>query len=278
MDFEIVPTEHLYNAARRMLRACTQYAYWGLDGTLKLKELDPTEASAYTILTPIASFGLAFDGSRLDATAIRGSDFDADGRLTFVAGDRHAALAGLDGAGTAILPRSQAERLGVGVGDSIAVTTADGLLELGVTGIVEHTFPGQAGESVLVGWPDALDRFGVAGADAFAVRFAAGREAEASAGIETIARELALTPAPISHVQGAVGDALDHLFNLLDLLALAAVAVAALGIVNTLSMDTLERVRELGMLRAVGMSRRQVWRSVLVEAGILRRRLEPDGA
>ncbi|MFN2228264.1 MAG: hypothetical protein ACK2VA_00710, partial [Anaerolineae bacterium] len=49
MDFEIVPTEHLYNAARRMLRACTQYAYWGLDGTLKLKELDPTEASAYTL-------------------------------------------------------------------------------------------------------------------------------------------------------------------------------------------------------------------------------------
>ena len=58
-------------------------------------------------------------------------------------------------------------------------------------------------------------------------------------------------------------------FGLLDLLALAAVVIAALGIVNTLSMDTLERVREIGMLRAAGMSRRQVWRSVLVEAGIL---------
>jgi putative ABC transport system permease protein len=34
-------------------------------------------------------------------------------------------------------------------------------------------------------------------------------------------------------------------------------------------MDTWERVRELGMLRAAGMSRNQVWRSVLVEAGIL---------
>ena len=66
-----------------------------------------------------------------------------------------------------------------------------------------------------------------------------------------------------------MGDALDRVFGLLDLLALAAVVIAALGIVNTLSMDTWERVRELGMLRAVGMSRRQVWRSVLVEAGIL---------
>ncbi len=82
-------------------------------------------------------------------------------------------------------------------------------------------------------------------------------------------RQLALTPAPISHVEGVLGDALDRVFGLLDLLALAAVVVAALGIVNTLSMGTLERVRELGMLRAVGMTRRQVWRSVLVEAGIL---------
>ena len=70
-------------------------------------------------------------------------------------------------------------------------------------------------------------------------------------------------------MEGALGDALDRVFGLLDLLALAAVVIAALGIVNTLSMDTWERVRELGVLRAAGMSRRQVWRSVLVEGGIL---------
>ena len=44
--------------------------------------------------------------------------------------------------------------------------------------------------------------------------------------------------------------------------------VAALGIVNTLTMNVLERVREIGVLRAAGMTRRQVWRSVVVEAGI----------
>jgi len=31
----------------------------------------------------------------------------------------------------------------------------------------------------------------------------------------------------------------------------------------------LERVREIGVLRALGMTRRQVWRMVIVEAGIL---------
>jgi putative ABC transport system permease protein len=70
-------------------------------------------------------------------------------------------------------------------------------------------------------------------------------------------------------VEGALGDALDRVFGLLDLLAVAALVIAALGIVNTVSMDTWERARELGVLRAAGMSRRQVWRSVLVEGGIL---------
>ena len=45
--------------------------------------------------------------------------------------------------------------------------------------------------------------------------------------------------------------------------------VAALGIVNTLTVSVLERVRELGVLRAAGMTRGQVRRTVAVEAGIL---------
>ena len=48
-----------------------------------------------------------------------------------------------------------------------------------------------------------------------------------------------------------------------------AVLIAALGIVNTLTMNVIERVREIGILRAAGMTRRQVWRSVVVEAGVL---------
>jgi putative ABC transport system permease protein len=39
--------------------------------------------------------------------------------------------------------------------------------------------------------------------------------------------------------------------------------------VNTLTMNVIERVREIGVLRAAGMTRGQVWRSVVVEAGIV---------
>ena len=44
--------------------------------------------------------------------------------------------------------------------------------------------------------------------------------------------------------------------------------VALLGIVNTLALSVHERTRELGMLRAVGMSRRQVRRMIRAESVI----------
>ena len=64
-------------------------------------------------------------------------------------------------------------------------------------------------------------------------------------------------------------DALGRVFGLFDALALVAVLVAALGIVNTLAMSVVERVREIGVLRAIGMTRRQASRMVVVEATIL---------
>jgi putative ABC transport system permease protein len=221
------------------------------------------------LATPLASFDLAYAGTRLEAVAIRGADFLADGRLDFTSGDRTAALGALDAGGAVVLPAARAERLGVGVGGTMAVATSHGLVDLRVVGLVARSFPGRTGDAVLVGWGDAVGKFGVTGADAIAVRYAPGRQADAQPQVDALARRMALTASPVSAVAGAVGDALDRLFGLLDLLALAAVVIAALGIVNTLSMNTLERVREIGMLRAAGMSRSQVWRSVLVEAGIL---------
>ncbi|HEX5239790.1 MAG TPA: FtsX-like permease family protein, partial [Candidatus Limnocylindrales bacterium] len=83
------------------------------------------------------------------------------------------------------------------------------------------------------------------------------------------ATQLALQATPVDQIQGAVADALQRVFGLFDALALVAVLVAALGIVNTLMMGVLERVRELGLLRAIGMSRRQAFRIVVVEAVVL---------
>lgn len=221
-------------------------------------------------VSPLASFGVAYRGLRLDAAAVNGSDLAADGRLTFVAGDRAAALAAIDAGGSVILPKAQADRLGLGLGSTMTLAGPGGPgASLRVVGIVEHGLPGKGGEAIIVGWSDATSRFGVTGADALAVRFDPSAGSSVRTAVDEVARRLGLQPVPLAQVQGAVTDALDRVFGLFDALAIVAVVVAALGIVNTLWMDVAERVREIGILRAAGMTRRQVGRMVVVQAGII---------
>jgi putative ABC transport system permease protein len=223
-----------------------------------------------TRVTPIASFDLAFRGLRVDAAAIVGADFLADGRLTVIQGDRTTALNALDSGGYAILPAGLARSLGLGVGHSMRIPIdSEHQLDLVVAAIVERSMPGTSGEAILVGWKDATESLGVLGADAFAVRFAPGQEEAAAPLLAETAKTYALEANPIGAIQGAVAEALARVFSVFDALAVVAVIVAALGIVNTLTMGVVERIREIGVLRAIGMSKRQVMRMVVVEATIL---------
>jgi putative ABC transport system permease protein len=58
------------------------------------------------------------------------------------------------------------------------------------------------------------------------------------------------------------------LVNLIYALLLLAIVVSIFGIVNTLALSIHERTRELGMLRAVGMTRKQVRRVIRYESVI----------
>ena len=56
------------------------------------------------------------------------------------------------------------------------------------------------------------------------------------------------------------------MLNLLYVLLLFSVVIAVLGIVNTLALSVLERTREIGLLRAVGLRRRQLSGMITIEA------------
>jgi putative ABC transport system permease protein len=60
----------------------------------------------------------------------------------------------------------------------------------------------------------------------------------------------------------------DQLVNLVYALLLLAILISIFGIANTLALSIHERRRELGMLRAIGMSRRQVRTMIRYEAVI----------
>ena len=62
---------------------------------------------------------------------------------------------------------------------------------------------------------------------------------------------------------------IDQLVGLISALLAFAILIALFGIVNTLGLSIFERTRELGLLRAVGMSRKQVKRMIRWESVII---------
>ncbi len=67
----------------------------------------------------------------------------------------------------------------------------------------------------------------------------------------------------------AEAELVDQFLGVLVALLLLSEAIAVLGIVNTLALSVHERTHEIGMLRAVGMTRRQLRRSVRWESVII---------
>jgi putative ABC transport system permease protein len=66
-------------------------------------------------------------------------------------------------------------------------------------------------------------------------------------------------------IQGQVGQLLNMVYGLLAL----AIIVAILGVVNTLALSVIERTREIGLLRAIGLSRPQLRRMIRLESVVI---------
>jgi putative ABC transport system permease protein len=64
----------------------------------------------------------------------------------------------------------------------------------------------------------------------------------------------------------SVAGEVDMMLNIVYVLLALAIVIALMGIANTLSLSIHERTRELGLLRAVGQSRRQLRSMVRGEA------------
>ncbi len=163
--------------------------------------------------------------------------------------------------GAIAIAGTEAATLGVGVGDTVVVTYPEsGPTTLTVTAVFANTSTGLTGSPYLVSVKDfqanvtsTLDRV---------VLVAAAPDADLTATHAAITTTLAAYPnitlSDPAQLTQAAQDSTNQLLGLVTALLLLAVIVAILGIVNTLVLSVLERTRELGLMRAVGATRRQV--------------------
>ncbi|GAA4097527.1 ABC transporter permease [Nocardioides kongjuensis] len=166
----------------------------------------------------------------------------------------------------AVLFRSLARELGVKVGDQLDLGFQGGTtLHLEVAGIVES-----ADTTSEISIPlDQLVAAGVLRQDStLSVRIAPGAD---KAKVRD-AVDAAAASAPIVGVfdkQGfadQIRDQVNQLLYIIYGLLTLAIVIAVIGIINTLGLSVIERTREIGLLRAVGMSRAKVRRMITLES------------
>jgi putative ABC transport system permease protein len=178
-------------------------------------------------------------------------------------------LEDLDAGGIAVLD-TVARAKGWTVGDDVRVRFAEtGEQRLTVAAIFSDKQ--QVGSSYLLGLPAYDANF----TDRLDGRVLVKRAEGVSPGGARAALERVTADYPTARLQDrtehkqAQFAELDRDLGLLYVLLALAVLIALLGIANTLALSVFERTRELGLLRAIGMARRQVRAMVRWESAII---------
>jgi putative ABC transport system permease protein len=239
----------------------TQWGQGGLDVDVAraIDALPETEAVT----------GLRFAVASVDGTAAAMAAFDPAIVDQVLALDvRSGGIAQLDERSVAVQADVAADH-GWRTGDRIRV-------EFPETGVQELTIAATYGRNDLVGpYALSLDAFDANVADPVdqyvLIADAPGvDDARARSAIDSV-----LTDYPTAELltndeyKTLIAAEIDQLLAVVYALLLLAVVIALFGIANTLALSIHERTRELGLLRALGMSRRQIRTTVRLESVII---------
>jgi len=171
--------------------------------------------------------------------------------------------------GTVLVDQTTAQRESYELGDTLPMKFQGGTVDLEVAGIFGN--PGAIPANYLV-TPDTLRKGGLDPLDSmvFITGEDPGRTDEIRTAVTKIVEDLpTVTLKDPSQFAEEQREQINFFLNVIYALLGLAVIIAVLGIVNTLALSVIERTREIGLLRAVGLSRRQTRRMVRLESVIV---------
>ena len=170
---------------------------------------------------------------------------------------------------TVLVEKDWASDNHVTTGDTYEITVPTGKQEWRIVGVFEETplifSPVLTTTQTLIdsGFPDQ---------DNYVVVFA--EDGPAAAGLQerldAVVKDLPVVTVKDEQAFAAEQRApIDRIIGVIYVLLVFAVLIAILGIVNTLALSVIERTREIGLLRAIGVSRRQLRLMIRLESVVI---------
>jgi putative ABC transport system permease protein len=188
------------------------------------------------------------------------------GKTHFVEGDARVVYDKMMQEGAVVVSHNFSQRFAVHMGDKISLSVRNGTRDFEVAGvIVDYTT--ELG-TIIVDRSTYIEAWNDPRVSAFMVHLRPGAE------LDKVRTEIS-TRYSSSHdifvvtnkeFRAAVRTVFDQIFGLMRALEFVAILVSALGVINAMSSNVMDRTRELGVLRAVGMKRRDVRWLVIMEA------------
>ncbi|RJP32095.1 MAG: ABC transporter permease [Phycisphaerales bacterium] len=160
-----------------------------------------------------------------------------------------------------------AKKLNVRPGQTVTVQTRAGQRPMRVAGIISSYTGG--GMTLHLAWPVGVDTLGVSGVHVWMLRAAPGRRQALSDALRRLGVEHGFHVQSMEQFRATVDGAMSGVVAALWVIIAFVFVVASLGTVNTLTMNVIEQMRQLGLMRAVAMTRRQVRRMIVSAAAAM---------